>query len=122
MQRHHRRKTPRKETAELLRLAFELDERDRQAIERKEERRQWIAAAEEAGVPADCLARAAALLQTRRTARIRRWRNGAVAAMGMALALLSGWGITHRRAREAVGATAPGVVYANDFARGAGGG
>jgi hypothetical protein len=79
---------PTAEIPEVLRIASELQARDRAEAERASHRRALLKAAAEAGLPAEYLERAAAELHARRAARLRRrqrWQWAAAAALGLAL-------------------------------------
>jgi hypothetical protein len=78
------------EVPEVLRVASELYARDRAEMERAARRQELLRAAAEAGLPVEYLDRAAATIHARRAARLRRyrrWRMGAVAALGLTLGL-----------------------------------
>jgi hypothetical protein len=85
---------PPAEMPEVLRVASELYARDRAEIERAEQSHELKQAAEELDLPAECLERAAAVVHAEKAAQIRetrRRRNGALAVLGVALALWGGW-------------------------------
>jgi hypothetical protein len=76
------------EMPEVLRLAAELHAQDQARMRQAEERDQLVNAAEEAGMPAEYLERAAAALLARRSVRHRqRARAGILALLALALGI-----------------------------------
>jgi hypothetical protein len=85
---------------EVLRVAAELYARDREQIERAEQREELKQAAREAGLPPEYLERANALLEVDRQAKLGRTRKRrvqALIALGLALTLGAGWGVARRQ-------------------------
>ena len=84
---------PPSEMTEVVHIASELYEKDRQQEAETQERQATVDAAAEVGLPEEYLHRAAAELHARRVARVRqqrRRRTGVLATVGVALALGTG--------------------------------
>jgi hypothetical protein len=80
---------------EVLRVAADLYARDQTELAQAEERQKFVEATEEAGLPAEYLERAAALVLARQGTHTRRRRRGALlAGLGLALAIWGGRGLS----------------------------
>jgi hypothetical protein len=100
------------EMPEVVKVASELYQSDRDAHERQAEREMnansAAMAAEEVGMPREYMERAAELVQQRRTERVkrtRRRRTGILATAGALTALWGGWSLMHPAALPPVAYT-----------------
>lgn len=101
------------EMPEVLRLASELYARDRAEIERAQESREIAAAATEAGLPAEYLERAAAMLQAHRVPAAPPRRSGRAAWLAapalVALLWAGAWFVPFRSSSGPVGVAIGGT-------------